>query len=475
VIVSLDRVAHRTAVALGRPGAVERADGKIKFQCPQCDAEGHDTAHDNAAYFPATDTWGCALGGRPHWEAILTVLDTGLTRANGSSVHPGAPAPSSPGQSAPSSAPPAETVALRTQRLSEITAKPVDWIWRERYACGFLTGVFGDGGMCKSTLDVTIMARRTTGRPMPFETASRPPGTCVVLSLEDDAAYTLKPRFIAAGGDPERLIVISSVWNPQTGQHIRQVELEQDLARLHDALVRHQAVHFTISPVSAYLGSTRNSWKDSDVRAIIDPLHDLAARLNISGTLIAHPNKNTQQRAAYRMSGSQAFRNACRLVLVIGPDPEDATGERLIVVGEKSNIGELAPPLAFRKRVLAYPIDGLTIDAVSLDFDLAQDLDRRTYTADYVLSGAGAPDTLAEIDAAKEFLAHALSTAGERVPTRHVEKDAAALGIATRTLDRARHALKVRAEKQSDGSWALWIMPKDHPTNKARRQEIGRP
>lgn len=359
-------------------------------------------------------------------------------------------------------------IALRTRRLSEVTAKPIDWVWRARYARGYLTGLFGDGGMCKSTFDLTVMARLTTGRPMPFETATRPPGTCVILSLEDDAETTLKPRFIAAGGDPDRLVLVESIYNPRTGTRVRQVELERDLELLRAKLIEVQAVHFTISPVSAYLGSTRNSWKDSDVRAIIDPLHEMAARLKISGTLVAHPNKNAQQRAAYRMSGSQAFRNACRIVLVIGLDPADATHERLVIVGEKRNIAEIAPPLAFHKVVQTYTIDNQQIEAVSLDFDLDQDLDRLQYTADYVLTAPPDTEEQAEIEVAKDFLAQTLGTAAERTPSQAVQQAAAGLGISRRTLERARKLLKVRAEKTPDG-WALWIPPKDHPVNRARR------
>jgi hypothetical protein len=57
---------------------------------------------------------------------------------------------------------------------------------------------------------------------------------------------------------------------------------------------------------------------------------------------------------------------------------------------------------------------------------------------------------------------------GERVPTTKVQEAAKALGIARRTLERARKNLKVRAE-QGQGHWSLWISPKDHPKNKARR------
>jgi hypothetical protein len=171
------------------------------------------------------------------------------------------------------------------------------------------------------------------------------------------------------------------------------------------------------------------------------------------------------------MAGTPASRTPCRIVLVTGIDPEDTERERLIIVGEKSNIGEVAPPLAFRKAVNTHSIDDQEIEAVSLAFDLDQDLDRLRYTADYLLAAPPSPEDAAKVEVAMDFLAQTLGTAGERMPSEAVKKTAATLGIAKRTLERARKALKVRPEKQPDGTWSMWVMPKDHPMNiKARRR-----
>jgi len=65
------------AAALAQPGAVERGSGNIKFQCPQCRAEGHDKHQDNAGLFP-NGKWGCAYTeDRAHWDAIGHVLGAG--------------------------------------------------------------------------------------------------------------------------------------------------------------------------------------------------------------------------------------------------------------------------------------------------------------------------------------------------------------------------------------------------------------
>jgi hypothetical protein len=71
--------------ALAQPGARRRPSGNIKFACPACVAEGHDTTQDNAVLFEATGSWGCAWAGRTplgrtHWQAIgqaLGVLQAG--------------------------------------------------------------------------------------------------------------------------------------------------------------------------------------------------------------------------------------------------------------------------------------------------------------------------------------------------------------------------------------------------------------
>jgi hypothetical protein len=72
-------------IARAQPGAAMRSMG-IKFPCPACRGEGHDTAGDNAILFNA-GTWGCAWAkdtdvGLTHWTA--TWIDPGRLAASGS-------------------------------------------------------------------------------------------------------------------------------------------------------------------------------------------------------------------------------------------------------------------------------------------------------------------------------------------------------------------------------------------------------
>jgi Protein of unknown function (DUF3987) len=86
------------AVALQQPGAVRRHAG-IKFQCPACAADGHDTHKDNACLFN-DGRWGCAWAtdselGRAHRQAIGRALG-GMNSDRPPTASPPAPRPSPP-------------------------------------------------------------------------------------------------------------------------------------------------------------------------------------------------------------------------------------------------------------------------------------------------------------------------------------------------------------------------------------------
>jgi putative DNA primase/helicase len=82
---------------------------------------------------------------------------------------------------------------------------------------------------------------------------------------------------------------------------------------------------------------------------LLAPLARLAARHRVAVLAVMHLNKDQQQRALYRTSGSVAFAALARMVFALAFDPNDA-GRRLFVP-IKSN--PTAPVLG-----LASSIDG---------------------------------------------------------------------------------------------------------------------
>ena len=92
-----------------------------------------------------------------------------------------------------------------------------------------------------------------------------------------------------------------------------------------------------IDPVSAYLGRT-DSHNNSEVRAVLSPLSRLAEKHNAAVVCVTHLNKGTGSNAVYRTTGSLAFGAAARMVLVIGKDPNNETGQRRLLVQQSRTL-----------------------------------------------------------------------------------------------------------------------------------------
>src|SRR5262245_24024617 len=60
-----------------------------------------------------------------------------------------------------------EAAGVREIAASDVTARPIRWLWRWRLAAGKLTILDGDPDVGKTLLLVELAARVTTARPMP--------------------------------------------------------------------------------------------------------------------------------------------------------------------------------------------------------------------------------------------------------------------------------------------------------------------
>src|SRR5438876_5775373 len=81
---------------------------------------------------------------------------------------------------------------------------------RKLIPLGKITLLDGDPGMGKSLLALDLAARVSSGRPMPDGTPG-PQGGVILIAPEDDAGDTLRPRLQAAGGDPSRVLLLTTV------------------------------------------------------------------------------------------------------------------------------------------------------------------------------------------------------------------------------------------------------------------------
>jgi putative DNA primase/helicase len=141
---------------------------------------------------------------------------------------------------------------LEVRRVSEIEARPVWWLWQGRIARGKVTMLAGHPGLGKSQVGLDFAALLTRGGRWPDGTYAKA-GSVVILSAEDDAEDTIRPRLEAAAADLTRCHVVGVVREPGKGP--RTFCLQEDLVRLAAVLDDIGDVALIIvDPITAYLG-----------------------------------------------------------------------------------------------------------------------------------------------------------------------------------------------------------------------------
>ena len=230
------------------------------------------------------------------------------------------------------------------RRLADIEGRPVSWLWRGYVPANKITLIEGDPSLGKSLVLIDLLARVTTGRTLPDGSIGDlvGPVNVLILASEDDAADTLRPRLEAAGADLSRVYLWEAV---TTDQVTRMPLLPEDLAQMASIIDETDAKLVVIDPLSAYLSSRLDSWKDPDIRRALSPLAVMAADLGVTIILLRHWNKSPGAGLLYRGLGSIGFTAAARSVLAITRHPEEEEVRVLICV--KSNLGPRPPALAF--------------------------------------------------------------------------------------------------------------------------------
>ena len=193
------------------------------------------------------------------------------------------------------------------RRLSDVAPEPIRWLWPQRFALGKLSLIAGQPGLGKSQLTLTMVAAVTTGGRWPDGTFA-PLGSAILVSCEDDAADTIRPRLEVAGADARRVDLFD--WALTPGEPAESVRRHFDVARdvpaLADLIRRRGDVRLiVIDPVTAYMG-TADSHKTADVRGALAPLQTLAAESGAAVVLVSHPNKSTSRLLKFSPADTRA-------------------------------------------------------------------------------------------------------------------------------------------------------------------------
>ena len=197
---------------------------------------------------------------------------------------------------------------IEITKASEVKVREIEWLWYPYIPFGKITVVQGDAGDGKSTFVLNLAAMLSRGQPMPFtDGTGQPPINIIYQSSEDDADDTIVPRFISAGGDPERLLFISE----------KERYLSFSDERLIQAVRQTGARLVVLDPLSAYIGEETGINAANEVRRQFRPLIEIAREQRCAVLIVHHMNKAIGQKAINRAVGSVDIVGAARSVLLV--------------------------------------------------------------------------------------------------------------------------------------------------------------
>jgi hypothetical protein len=185
-------------------------------------------------------------------------------------------------------------------RLDAVSMREVEWVEKPLLQGCALRLLAGRPDAGKGVLSGHWVARCTTG-----ELCGRPRNV-LWLASEDSAEIDLKPRVVVAGGDPSRVHLL-----PNT------VQLPRDVGRIEEYAREIGDVGLiVIDPVANHTAGA-NTDNDADVRAVLQPLGDLALALGCVVIGIRHvTSKVAPGDALSKILGSSAWIQVPRAVLV---------------------------------------------------------------------------------------------------------------------------------------------------------------
>lgn len=320
--------------------------------------------------------------------------------------------------------------------MEEVEAEEVRWLWENRVPIGKVTIFAGDPGLGKSLVSLWMAAQVT-----------RSGGEVVILSAEDDPADTIRPRLDGLGAVVSRVHVLKAVrvTTDDGKQSERMVRLDCDIEQVAEAIRRHpETALVIIDPLSAYMGKI-DARSDEQVRSILAPLAELAAKTSVAIVCIKHLNKAEEKAAIYRAGGSIGFVAAARVVWLFAKDRKDS--ERRVMVLVKSNIG---PDLGGKAYQIEQTETGLQLkwESESVRIGLED-----------VLRPTPPHDGESALDAAERWLLEMLD--GGPVAATEVEQAAKEAGLSWATVRRAADDLTIKSGREGfgkEGRW-MWSLP----------------
>lgn len=262
---------------------------------------------------------------------------------------------------------------------------------------------------------LNLAALLTRGEKLPESDSAAEPINVLYQSAEDGLADTIKPRLIAANADASRVMVIDET----------DIELSLTDHRLEAAIQQTGAKLVILDPLQAYLGAKVDMHRANEVRPVFKHLAAVAQKYECAIVLIAHLNKTSGLKAAYRMLGSVDITAAARSILIVGRVKNNPTVR--VMVHSKSSFAPEGEPIGFELN----PETGFAF------------IGKYHISVEELLDGIS---TVGKLDEAEHFLETLFADVDE-IPQKEIIAQAQSRNIAKRTLDEAKKKLHIGSFK----------------------------
>jgi putative DNA primase/helicase len=333
-----------------------------------------------------------------------------------------------------------------------ITPEPVDWLWPGFLACGKLHIIAGAPGAGKTTLALAFAATITMGGRWPDGTRAEP-GNVLIWSGEDDVKDTLLPRLLAMGANPERVYFVGDVVSEGKG---RPFDPSRDMMSLElKAKETGDIALLVVDPVVNVVSGDSN--KNAETRRSLQPVVDLASRLNAAALGISHFTKGSAGRdPVERVTGSVAFGALPRVVFAAAKTTEEDALARRVLVRSKSNIGPDGGGFGYDLEQVELPGHPGIISSRVLWGNALKGTARELLAT---VEEVEEEESKSSMGDAKDFLETELKDGA--LPVKQIKRDAEDAGHSWRTIQRAKSELAIQAIKKGlgrEGHWE-WEIP----------------
>lgn len=261
-------------------------------------------------------------------------------------------------------------VVPQLENMEDIQMERLNWLWPGRIPLGKLTMLVGDPGLGKSFLSLYIAARVSNGGYWPDDKETPcVKGSVVIVTAEDDAADTIKPRLCAAGADMRKIKMLRGMTTTFQDGTNKNMFFDLKLGVVALERLKEQVPDLSlliIDPITAYMGNI-DSHANADVRSVLDRVAEWAAKHQVSILAISHLNKNTGVSIQYRTMGSMAFVAVSRMGWVIAKDKDDP--ERRKLLPGKNNMCQEQSGLAYRLKSVKIKHGDEELDSAVCEFE----------------------------------------------------------------------------------------------------------